>query len=332
MVPSRHARGVRSAMPSVRAAELLPEATWIPPDFTHYEAASRALSELLERTEENVRRRSIDEAVVDGEYADADAAREKAIAIQLAIRSELRLPASIGVSPHEVVAKIASDRAKPAGVLVVAPDTTATFLAPLPVRSIPGVGPRAEADLAALGVRTIDDLRRIDPGKLRRRFGRFADELRALARGEPTPPSRERSGPRQRSVDRTLEEDTRDLGRLEPVLDRLAEELARSLTEERLRYQSVVVRVRWGDFQQSQLGRRLPAGGAGIELLRTEARRMLANLLARERDRTGRAVRRLSLAVQELTPLAQRQTQLPLDSSDPTVKATIPSEESRDTT
>ncbi|MCI4364318.1 MAG: DNA polymerase IV, partial [Thermoplasmata archaeon] len=192
------ARGVRSAMPSVRAAELLPDATWIPPDFSKYEAASRALSELLDASEENVRRRSIDEAVFEGEYPDALEARGKAVALQSEIRSRLGLPASIGVSPYEVVAKIASDRAKPAGVLVVAGEETAGFLAALPVRSIPGVGPKAEAVLAELGVKTIDDLRRTDPGRLRRRFGRFGDELRALARGEPTPAPRERAGPRQR--------------------------------------------------------------------------------------------------------------------------------------
>ncbi|MCI4364394.1 MAG: hypothetical protein L3K13_08930, partial [Thermoplasmata archaeon] len=179
-------------------------------------------------------------------------------------------------------------------------------------------------------VKTIDDLRRTDPGRLRRRFGRFGDELRALARGEPTPAPRERAGPRQRSVDRTLEEDTRELDRLEPVLARLAEELAHSLAEERLRYQSVVVRVRWADFQQSQLGRRLPAGGTGVELLRAEARRMLVSLLERERNRSGRAVRRLSLAVQELAPVAQKQTQLPVELSDRTVMGEPPSENGRD--
>jgi nucleotidyltransferase/DNA polymerase involved in DNA repair len=324
------AKGVRSAMPSVRAAELLPQATWIPPNFTLYEAASRELSELLEETEEHVGRRSIDEAVVQGEFPDAASARGKALALQAEIRTRLRLPSSIGVSPHEVVAKIASDRAKPNGVVVVAPEETAAFLAPLPVRSVPGVGPKAEALLAELGVRSIDDLRRVDPGRLRRRFGRFGEELRALARGEPAPASRERSGPRQRSVDRTLEEDTRELAILGPKLRQLAHDLASSLSEEHLRFQSVVVRLRWADFQQSQAGRRLPAGGDAEELLWSEARRLLVLLLERERSRAGRPVRRLSLAVHELAPVAQRQLHLTETPPEPMVKAGSLSEDSRD--
>ncbi|MCI4341544.1 MAG: DNA polymerase IV, partial [Thermoplasmata archaeon] len=160
--------GVRSAMPSARALELLPNAQWVAPDFARYSAASQELRSLLAELYGEVHLRSIDEAIVVAELPDADAARSRAAAIQSAIDERLHLPASIGVSPHEVVAKIASDRAKPQGILVVAPEATEAFLSPLPVRAIPGVGPKAEATLQALGIRTIGELRTAEPGPLRR--------------------------------------------------------------------------------------------------------------------------------------------------------------------
>jgi nucleotidyltransferase/DNA polymerase involved in DNA repair len=302
--------GVRSAMPVLRAAELLPTAEWVPPDFERYVAASRELRALLRERCGEVRMHSIDEATVEGEFASAEEAERYARELQALIGEKLRLPASFGVSPHEVVAKIASDRAKPRGVVVVPPERTEEFLAPLPVRAVPGVGPKAEIALHELGVRTIGELRTADRAALRRRFGRFADELRSLAKGAPSPPEPDRSGPRQRSVDRTLAEDTADPAVLEEMVGALAAELGRSLTEEKVAYRSVVLRLRWADFEQTQMGRRLPASSRDEGPLRAESRRLLHRLLERERTRRGRPVRRLSLAVQELAEAGPRQRTL----------------------
>lgn len=304
------AHGVRSAMPVLRAAELLPDAVWIRPEFDRYVGASRELRSLLKESFGEVRMRSIDEAKVELELATAAESEERARRLQALIVERLRLPVSVGVSPYEVVAKIASDRAKPRGVVVVPPERTEEFLAPLPARAIPGVGPKAELALAELGVRTIGELRTADAGMLRRRFGGFADELRAIARGSPSPPAPERSGPRQRSVDRTLGEDTADPAVLEPLLASLAGELAHGVAEEKLAYRSVVLRLRWADFEQTQMGRRLPASVQGGAPLLTEARRLLHRLLERERTGRGRPVRRLSLAVQEVARVGTHQRTL----------------------
>jgi nucleotidyltransferase/DNA polymerase involved in DNA repair len=302
--------GVRSAMPVLRAVELLPTAEWVPPDFDRYVTASRELRALLGERCGEVHMRSIDEALVEGEYPTAEEAEKCARELQAHIGERLHLPASIGVSPHEVVAKIASDQAKPRGVLVVAPERTEEFLAPLSVRAVPGVGPKAEAALHELGIRTVGELRTADPVGLRRRFGRFADELRALAKGTPTPPLPYRAGPRQRSVDRTLQEDTADPAALESMVSSLARELAQSIEEEKVAYRLVILRLRWADFEQTQMGRRLPAAVRGDGPLRAEGRRLLHRLLERERMGRGREVRRLSLAVQELTEAAPRQRTL----------------------
>lgn len=304
------AYGIRSAMPVLRAAELLPEAIWISPHHELYAQVSQEFRALLRLHANSVRPRSIDEACVDFGPATAAEVENWARMLQAEIRDRVDLPASLGASPHEVVAKIASDRAKPGGVIVVPAEKTAEFLAPLPVRSIPGVGPKATERLATIGVTTIGDLLRIPSLRLRSVMGPFASELRALAQGEPHASAPERAGPRQRSVDRTLAEDLRDAATLQGELDIMAEELGHALEEERLRYRSVAVRIRWGDFEQSQRSRLLPGPSEGVPSLRAEARRQLTSLLERERRGRDRAVRRLSLAVQGLAEAHQRQMAL----------------------
>jgi nucleotidyltransferase/DNA polymerase involved in DNA repair len=307
------AHGVRSAMPVLRAAELLPDAVWIPPHHNLYARTSGEFRSLLATRAPVVRLRSIDEAAVEFGPAKSPEVETWAKDLQRIIRETLDLPASIGASPYEVVAKIASDRAKPGGVIVVPPETTAEFLAPLPVRTIPGVGPKTGERLARIGVERIGDLRTVPPVRLRSIVGSYAADLRALAEGSPTPAGPEREGPRQRSVDRTLEEDLRDADALFREIDGMATDLSAALEEERLRFKEVIVRVRWSDFEQTQKSRMLPGPSEGAASLRSEGRRLLASLLERERAGENRAVRRLSLAAQGLGPVRQRQQHLAVE-------------------
>ncbi|HEV8050693.1 MAG TPA: DNA polymerase IV, partial [Thermoplasmata archaeon] len=133
--------GVRSAMPVGEAARRCPDAVWLPADFPKYGAMAEEVRTLLRGRFGDVVPLSIDEAAVSVDAADDEAAGAAALSAQTALREQLGLPASIGVATSRTVAKIASDRAKPGGVVVVRPGSVATFLAPLPIRAIPGVGP-----------------------------------------------------------------------------------------------------------------------------------------------------------------------------------------------
>jgi DNA polymerase IV len=187
--------GVKSAMPAQAAARLAPDAVWVAPDFEKYERVAEQVRELLRRFSPDVLPLSIDEAAVGLGSVSADEARAVAEDVQRALRRELNLPASLGVATTRVVAKIATDRAKPGGILVVKPSEVASFLEPLPVRAIPGVGPKTEALLDALDVRTIGEIARRRPRDLERVLGSFARDLLALARGTPGRAARGRLGP-----------------------------------------------------------------------------------------------------------------------------------------
>jgi DNA polymerase IV (DinB-like DNA polymerase) len=302
--------GVHSAMPVAQADRLCPDATWVPPDFEKYERVSREVRAFLAQRFEKVTALSIDEAAIPVDLPDAAEAERVARELKSAIAENLHLPCSIGVAPTRTVAKIATDRAKPGGVVVVPPDGVAEFLAPLSVRAVPGIGPKTEALLTEVGITRIGELRSLPPGA-RRRLGAFAEELSRLARGESLPSDEEEErGPRSRSTDLTFDRDTSDEPELRAALDHLADELARSLARERLRYQTVSVALRWENFERSQRSRTLPSHQEGPEALRTAAHRLFEELLEAEGRGRRRRVRTLSVGAEKLLPARDRQSRL----------------------
>src|SRR5216684_1967274 len=134
--------GVRSAMPAVRAERLCPYAIFVAPDFTRYRAVSASVREIFKRHTDLVEPLSLDEAYLDvtENKTALPTATRVACAIREQIREELNLTASAGVAPNKFLAKIASDWRKPDGLFVIQPGEVDTFLLPLPVERLPGVG------------------------------------------------------------------------------------------------------------------------------------------------------------------------------------------------
>jgi nucleotidyltransferase/DNA polymerase involved in DNA repair len=309
--------GVHSAQPAAAAARLCPNATWIPPDFGKYGRIAEEVRTLLGRFAPEVLPLSIDEAALRVDVPTVDDARARAVEVQTAIRSELQLPASIGVATTRAVAKIATDRAKPAGILAVDAGTEAKFLAPLPVRAIPGVGPKTEELLHRAGVVTIGDLAAKRPAELSGSLGGFGRELIALARGEGVDPVDEDPGPRSRSTDHTFLQDVDRWDELEAATRSLARDLAASLDREGLRYATAGVAFRWADFTRSQHSRTLGASHEGSSALETAAIRLAKDLWETEQAGRGRPVRTLSVRVERLTERRQRQASLEGYAPDP---------------
>jgi nucleotidyltransferase/DNA polymerase involved in DNA repair len=302
--------GVHSAQPAAQAARLCPDAVWIPPDHAKYARVAQQVRALLGRFASELVPLSIDEAALGLDLESGDEARVVAEQVQAALRSELNLPASIGVATTRAVAKIATDRAKPGGVLVVSVGTEAAFLAPLAVRAIPGVGPKTEGVLHAAGITTIGELAARRPAELARHVGAFARDLVRLARGEGTDPVEESSGPRSRSTDRTFAQDVDRWEEIEPAVRELAADLALSLDKERLRYATVGVAFRWNDFTRSQRSRSLGAAHEGSGSIGVAAARLARELWEGERTGRRRAVRTLSVKTERLSERRQRQVSL----------------------
>lgn len=177
--------GIRSAMPAARAERLCPDAVFVPPDFTRYRAVSRQVRAIFLRHTDLVEPLSLDEAFLDVTASRSELPSATAIAqsIRAEIREETALTASAGVAPNKFLAKIASDWRKPDGLFVIRPEAVLDFLEPLAVARIPGVGKVTDGRLAALGIRTVGELRARPLAELEGEFGRYGRRLHDLARG-----------------------------------------------------------------------------------------------------------------------------------------------------
>lgn len=241
--------GIRSAMPVSQAYILCPHAVFLSPDYQYYSRISAQIMDLLGSFGYRFLQVSIDEAFLDispcGSYG---AAAMLAVRIQEMIRCRFGLTCSVGVAPGKTVAKIASDYKKPGGLTVVEPQTVQRFLASLPVRKIPGVGKKSEAQLLELGIRTVGDLAAADIQMLIGRFGHSAVSLHMLASGTDTSQLEDYKGVRSISRETTFESDTDDPDLLVASLDTLTTSVHRNLSEGSLRCRTVTVKIRYYGF------------------------------------------------------------------------------------
>ena len=241
--------GVRSAMPAIRAERLCPEAIFVPPDFPRYRAVSHSAREIFRRHTDLIEPLSLDEAYLDvtENKTGLPTATRVARAIREQIREELQLTASAGVAPNKFLAKIASDWRKPDGLFVIQPEDLDTFLPPLPIGRIPGVGKVTEKRLEELGIKTVGDLRALELHVLEGRFGRYGVRLYELTRGidhSAVVPDR----PTQSiSAEDTFESDV-PLSETEPIILRLAERVWAAAAKESRIARTVVLKLKTSDF------------------------------------------------------------------------------------
>jgi DNA polymerase-4 len=242
--------GVRSAMPAVRAERLCPNAVFLPPDFPRYRAVSREVREIFHRHTDLIEPLSLDEAYLDVSQnkTGLPTATQVARTIREQIRTELNLTASAGVAPNKFLAKIASDWKKPDGLFVIQPDDVDSFLSPLAVGRLPGVGKVTEEKLKNLEIQTVADLQKLDLATLERRFGRYGVRLYELARGidqsEVIPDRPTQSV----SAEDTFEHDV-PLTKTEPMIRRLAEKTWSASRNELRIARTVVLKLKTSEFK-----------------------------------------------------------------------------------
>ena len=241
--------GVRSAMPAIRAACLCPDAVFVPPNFTRYRAVSSIVRGILERHTHLVEPLSLDEAYLDvtENKTGLPTATRVALAIREQIRQELNLTASAGVAPNKFLAKIASDWRKPDGLFVIQPGEVDSFLPPLPVGRLPGVGKVTGQKLDKLGIRTVRDLQGLDLAALKCHFGGHGVRLHELARGLDNSEVVPDRPIRSLSAEDTFEHDV-PLAETEPMIRRLAEKIWSCSRKEARIARTVVLKLKTSEF------------------------------------------------------------------------------------
>ena len=292
--------GIRSAMSSAEALRRCPHVTFVRPRHALYRQYSRAVWAAVEQVVPRVERTGLDEGYLDlGTVVSAfPGARAVAEAVQTSVRAATSLTCSLGVSTSKVVCKVASDRRKPGGITVVPPGREARFLAPFPVRALPGVGPRAEERLAAAGAATIGDLAGLDDAALRAILpGSVGVLLRDRALGID-PRDLELAGERVSiSTEETFERDVSDRSVLHAELRRMAAEVSTSLRRGGLSARTVTTKLRYADFSLRSRSTTLAAPIDEAERIGELACRLLDRGL---RDRPG-ALRLVGVGVSGLS-------------------------------
>jgi DNA polymerase-4 len=243
--------GVRSAMPMSRALRLCPQAVRVSPRFDRYREVSRQVMAILRNVTPLVEPLSLDEAFLDATEQVAAYGGPYGLAreIKRRVKEVTGLTVSIGGGTNKTVAKIASDMEKPDGLVVVPPGKEASFLAPLPVRSLWGVGPKTEETLAEMGIRTIGELARADAAALSARFGVRGGWFSRMASGLDDRPVETQYERKSVGAETTFPRDLADGPELRRILNEVAHHVAGRLREKRVKARTVVLKLRYSDFR-----------------------------------------------------------------------------------
>jgi DNA polymerase-4 len=302
--------GIHSAMSSAEALRRCPQAVFLRPRHALYRQYSRAVWETVAEIAPTIERTGLDEGYLDLAPVAHDFTRARAIAsaVQVSVRTRTSLTCSLGIATSKVVCKIASDRRKPGGVTVVPPGTEARFLAPLPVRVLPGVGPRAEERLHRAGIDTIGGLAALSDLELRSLLpGSVGRVLRDRARGIDPRELELDAEPVSVSAEDTFPRDVSDREALHDEVRRMAELVAERLRGSGLAGRTVTAKLRYGDFSIRTRSTTLPAAVDDAATIGDVACGLLDRGL---RDRPG-ALRLVGVGVSGLSQHRQLSFEVP---------------------
>ena len=252
--------GVHSAMPLQQAKRRCPHAIFIRGHYEKYSEYSHKIHQIFSSFTPVVEMVSVDEAYLDltgCELLHGPVLRAADTLIR-AVKHATGLRCSVGVSASHVVSKIASDQAKPHGLLCVFPGHEAAFLAPLPIRRMPGVGRVSEPKLRACGIKTIGDVQRQRPEELERRFGKFGEWLYRKSLGQDIEAYAWRDEARSISHETTFAIDVTDLETIQQTISGLSQRLGHRLRHHGLMARTIGLKLRYASFQTVSRERTLP--------------------------------------------------------------------------
>lgn len=296
--------GVHSAMPLKTAARLCPQCIFVEGNFSRYAEASRKFMAILADFTPFIEPMGLDEAYMDvtGFESLHGSIREMGMAIKKRVRDELGINVSVGIANSKVVAKIASDASKPNGLIEVPPGDEAAFMAPMPIRQMPGIGEKTEPVLKRMGIDTIGKLAHAPVEGLKKLLGNHAEHLHRLALGLDDSPVLPPADARSISRETTFAADLRDRAVLEATLRYLAERVGRKLRQSGKLAKCVSIKLRTSDFTTITRNHTLPQASDADEVIFEAGLRLLQQALVKER----RAVRLIGIGVTNFTESGQQ--------------------------
>ena len=319
--------GIHSAMPLRTAGRLCPHAIFLDGHHEKYSEWSDRIASILAKFSPIVEMVSVDEAYLDLSGTERLHGPPLAAADKLlrTITRQTGLPCSGGLATTRLTAKVASDQGKPRGLVWVAPGMEARFLAPLPIRKIPGIGEVTERALRALGIETVEQLASHSQEKLETIFGQWGTALYRKARGGDAYEFLIDAEPKSISHNHTFGEDTSDVAEMETMLSHLSQKACKRLREAGLSARSLTLTIRYAGFETYTRSKTLTEPAQ----LDTDIFAVFLSLFRQHRD-TKRKVRLLGVALSALSHGAQQLDLLESDRREKLEKLTKAADHLRD--
>jgi DNA polymerase-4 len=302
--------GIHSAMPLATASRLCPQAIFIEGNFAKYREASQKFMAILADFSPYLEPLGIDEAYLDATGFESihGSIRRMAEKIRKHVKDELGLCASIGIASSKVVAKVASELSKPDGLIEVLPGEERSFLEPLPVAKLPGIGKKSEQILTGLGVNTIGQLAALPVDVLKSHFGAWGklihDHANGIGDDKVEPPAEAKSTSRET----TFAQDTRDITFLKSTLRYLSERVGNDLRQKGKLARCVALKLRYADFTTITRQRTLAQAANTDQTIFATGLRLLENELPREK----KAIRLIGIGVANLGASGRQRDMLDL--------------------
>jgi len=304
--------GIHSAMALSRAYKLCPDAKFLPVNMPLYKRVSREIITILREHADKIEQVSIDEAFLDisTKVHDWSDAREYAEMIKKEILEKEGLTCSIGIAPNKTIAKVASDFIKPDGLTVVEQGRAREFLAPLPVKKIPGVGPKNEQMLKKMGIEQIGQLASCDVQKLVAKFGsKYGKRLHLIANGIDESEVEEEWERKSLSREMTFAEDTKDVSLLNDCMDKLAEEVYNAVKKEGFIFKTVAIKVKFEDFTVHTRAKTFKFFYSDLSTLRKTAKELMTEFSEGEGEKKKK-IRLVGVRVSNFGVLNEKQRRI----------------------
>lgn len=296
--------GVKSAMPMAKAVRVCPDLRIVSSDFSSYRAKSKEVMQILRDATPLVEQISIDEAFLDiSEFKESS--ESVARQLQSKIRTEVKLPCSLGAATNKLMAKIATNVGKaaqetdsyPNAIQIVPPGEEAVFLAPLPVEALWGVGPKTAARFYQRGINTIGDIAILPTSELKSRFGKIGEAIGRRSKGLDNRPVTSFHEAKSISHESTFFRDVKDEKKLFEKLKSHSGSISRRLKKSNLMGTTVKLKLRWPDFTTFTRQVTLASPTDDPKIIFESAKK----LLGKHRKR-GKAVRLIGVGITNLQP------------------------------
>jgi len=272
--------GIHSALPISKAYELCPKAIFLPVNMSLYQKVSENIMKIVKKYSKTWEIVSLDEAYLDisflGSYQKVENLAKK---LKKEILEKEKLTATVGIGPNKLIAKMATNGAKPNGLLIIKPNQIKKFLEPLDIEDIPGIGPKTAERLRELGINKIKELKKISTSKLKNMFGVVGETIYERARGIDEEEVSSEEIVKSIGQEHTFEKDTRDPEIIFKKFEEIINEVYGELFSDNLSFKTITVICRFSGFETHTKSKTLKKPTNDLEILRKEAKKLLLKFI-----------------------------------------------------